>query len=119
MPERIADGGTVVYVDHDPARLADEVSDRWRLADGEVAVRAGAGASPPAISPFAGQTLLVELAGVDPGSLPRLERLPGVLSAATGSAPEILTLTVEERQSDAVLRELLRWDGVHVRSVRP
>jgi hypothetical protein len=51
--------------------------------------------------------------------VPRLEGLPGVLSAATESAPEVLTLTVEERHCDAVLRELLRWDGVHVRVVRP
>jgi len=129
--ERVAEGGTVMYVDHDPARLADDVGERWQLADGEVAMRPGggtvspagavspAGTVPPASSPPAGRAVLVELAGVEPGSLPRLEGLPGVLSAAAGSAPEILTLSVEERHCDAVLRELLRWDGVHVRAVRP
>jgi ABC-2 type transport system ATP-binding protein len=117
--ERIADGGTVMYVDHDPARLADEVAERWQLADGEVAVRAGAGVSLQASAPPAGGSVFVEIAGVEPGSLPRLEELPGVLSAATGSPPEILTLTVHERHCDAVLRELLRWDGVHIRAVRP
>jgi ABC-type multidrug transport system ATPase subunit len=118
--ERIAEGGTVMYVDHDPARLAAEVAERWHLADGEVMVRTGAGAASRAAAVPAGRTVTVELAGVEPGSLPRLEEAPGVVSAAFGSpAPEILTVTVEERHCDAVLRELLRWDGVHVRAVRP
>jgi ABC-type Mn2+/Zn2+ transport system ATPase subunit len=117
--ERVAEGGTVMYVDHDPARLGDEVAERWQLADGEVTMRPGAGASPPGSAPPARRTVLVELADVEPGSVPRLEELPGVLSAATGAPPGIMTLTVEERHCDAVLRELLRWDGVHVRAVRP
>jgi ABC-type multidrug transport system ATPase subunit len=117
--ERIAEGGTVIYVDHDPARLAAEVAERWQLADGEVMVRPGAGAASPTASVPAGRTVTVELAGVEPGSLPRLEAVPGVVSAAFGRAPEILTLTVEELYCDAVLRELLRRDGVHVRAVRP
>jgi ABC-type Mn2+/Zn2+ transport system ATPase subunit len=129
--ERIAAGATVMYVDHDPARLADDVAERWQLADGEVAMRPGAGPAPPegtvppadtalpATAPPASRTVLLELTGVEPGSLPRLEGLPGVLLAATASPPEILTVTVQERHCDAVLRELLRWDGVHVRSVRP
>jgi ABC-2 type transport system ATP-binding protein len=119
--ERIAEGGTVMYVDHDPARLAAEVAERWQLADGEVTVRpgAGAGVAPSATSVPAGRTAVVELVGVEPGSLPRLEGLPGIVSASFGAAPEILTVTVEHRHCDAVLRELLRWDGVHVRAVRP
>jgi len=114
--ERIADGGTVMYVDHD-ARLAAEVAERWQLADGEVTVRPGAVA--PAVPPPAGRTVTVEVAGVEPGSLPRLERLPGVVSAAADPPSGILTLTVERRHCDAVLRELLRWDGVHVQALRP
>jgi ABC-2 type transport system ATP-binding protein len=117
--ERIAEGGTVMYVDHDPARLAAEVAERWQLAGGEVMVRTGAGAASRASSVPAGRTVTVELTGVEPGSLPRLEEAPGVVSAAFGPEPEILTVTVEERHCDAVLRELLRWDGVHVRAVRP
>jgi ABC-2 type transport system ATP-binding protein len=117
--ERIAKGGAVLYVDHDPARLAAEVAERWQLAGGEVTVRPGAGAASPTASVPAGRTVIVELAGVEAGSLPRLEGLPGVVSAASGPAPEILALTVEGRHCDAVLRELLRWDGVHVRAVRP
>src|SRR5215469_16069761 len=117
--ERIADGGTVMYVDHDPARLAAEVAERWHLADGEVTVRPGSGAGQSTSSGPDGQTVIVELAGVEPDSLPRLERLQGVVSAGHAPATEIVTLTVTERDSDAVLRELLRWDGVHVRAVRP
>jgi ABC-2 type transport system ATP-binding protein len=40
--ERIAAGGTVMYVDHDPARLAAEAAERWQLTDGQVTVRSGA-----------------------------------------------------------------------------
>jgi ABC-type multidrug transport system ATPase subunit len=119
--ERIAAGGTVMFVDHDPARLAAEVAERWQLADGEVTVRCGVGTAPPTGSAPAGRALIVELGGVEPGSLPRLERLAGVLSVAVATAPGIrqaVTVTVAESHSDAVLRELLRWDGVHVRAVR-
>jgi ABC-type multidrug transport system ATPase subunit len=121
--ERIAAGGTVMYVDHDPARLAAEVAERWQLADGEVTVRAGAstgsrGTVPRTAEAAIGRTVTVELAGFEPGSLPRLEQLPGVVSAAVGPAPETVTLTVSERACDAVLAELLRWDGIHIRSVR-
>jgi len=117
--ERIAEGGTVMYVDHDPARLASDVGQRWQLAGGEVTVRAGVSAGPKAASGPAGRNVVAELAGVEPGSLPRLEALPGVVSVAAGPVPETVIMTVEERESDAVLRELLRWDGVHVRAVRP
>lgn len=117
--ERVAAGGTVMYVDHDPARLAAEVSERWQLADGEVTIRSGAGAGQPPQA--ADRTVIVELAGVEPGSLPRLERLAGVVSVAgaTATGPQqAVTVTVTEHHSDALLRELLRWDGVHVRAVR-
>jgi ABC-type multidrug transport system ATPase subunit len=115
--ERVAAGGTVLYVDHDPARLAAEVAERWQLADGRVTVRAAA--APSAGSAPAVRTVIVELTGVEPGSLPQLERLPGVLSVAADTGRHATAVTVAARHSDAVLRELLRWDGVHVWSVRP
>jgi ABC-type multidrug transport system ATPase subunit len=118
--ERVAAGGTVMYVDHDPARLAAEVSERWQLADGEVIVRVGC--APAAGSAPVGRTVIVELAGVEPGSLPRIERLPGVVSVSAAGAArqqQAVMVTVAERHCDAVLRELLRWDGVHVQAVRP
>jgi ABC-2 type transport system ATP-binding protein len=179
--ERIAAGGTVMYVDHDPARLGADVAERWQLAGGEVTVRPGAGSvshgavshgaeshGPGSGTDLAGapgeRTVIVEVSGVEPGSLPRLERLTGVVSAAIGpvlqtavpqtavlqsavlpttglqttapqttvpqttvpqttapqtTAPDTVVLTVAAKHSDAVLRELLRWDGLHVRAVRP
>ena len=122
--ERIAAGGTVMYVDHDPARLAAEVAERWLLADGEVTVRPGAGTVlrgtvPRTAAAAFGRTVIVEITGVEPGSLPRLEQLPGVVAVAAGPGPETVTLTVRERDCDAVLVELLRWDAVHIRAVRP
>jgi ABC-type Mn2+/Zn2+ transport system ATPase subunit len=130
--ERIAEGGTVMYVDHDPARLAADVAERWQLAGGEVTIRRGAdtvspaGTASPAGSAPSGRRVIVELAGVERSSLPRIEQLPGVVSVAgapVGGPLEpktaTVTVTVAERDCDAVLRELLRWDGVHVRSVRP
>jgi ABC-type multidrug transport system ATPase subunit len=118
--ERVAAGGTVIYVDHDPARLAAEVSERWQLGDGSVAVVPGGGQGAEASVPEAG-TVTIELTGVEPGSLPQLERLPGVLSVAANAAgrAEAVLVTTGKQDSDAVLRELLRWDGVHVRAVRP
>jgi ABC-2 type transport system ATP-binding protein len=40
--ERLAEGGTVVFVDHDRARLAGLVGERWLLDAGTVTVLAGA-----------------------------------------------------------------------------
>jgi ABC-2 type transport system ATP-binding protein len=34
VAERLADGGSVVYVDHEPSRLAHLEAERWRLEDG-------------------------------------------------------------------------------------
>ncbi|HEX9033617.1 MAG TPA: ATP-binding cassette domain-containing protein [Streptosporangiaceae bacterium] len=34
VTERLADGGSVVFVDHDPARLADLGAERWRIEGG-------------------------------------------------------------------------------------
>src|SRR5215475_1084692 len=102
--ERIAEGGTVMYVDHDPARLATEVAERWQLADGEVTVHSATGDAARVVPAPVGRTVTVEVAGVEPGSLPRLEGLPGVVSVAVGAPPAILILTVAERHCDEVLR---------------
>src|SRR5271166_3347075 len=39
--ERLAEGGRVLFVDHDAARLAGHVDERWRLAGAAVTVLAG------------------------------------------------------------------------------
>ncbi len=44
VAERVAAGGAVLFVDHDPGRLAGREAERWRLGgDGRVAVTAGLG----------------------------------------------------------------------------
>ncbi len=126
--ERLASGGTVLFVDHDPARLAGLVGQRWQLGGGKVTV----GASD--YSPDAGDradrptaVVRVELSGVEAGSLTRLARLPGALSVSPDPVPAgdpavrlaAVWLTVSSQDSDEVLRELLSWDGVHVIAVRP
>ena len=69
---RLADGGTVVFVDHDPARLAGLVTDSWQVAGRQVRP-AGTG---PAVTAAPG---IVET-GPAPGGL-----RPG--EAARGAAP--------------------------------
>lgn len=124
VAERLASGGTVLYVDHDPARLADLVDERWRLAGGTVTAVAGGGR--PGESP-ARPTVIIELSGLETGSLSRLADVDGVLGVRSEpsadddqpSAPGVATVTVRQTSSDAVLRELLSWDGVHVTRVWP
>jgi ABC-type Mn2+/Zn2+ transport system ATPase subunit len=139
--ERAADGGQVIFVDHDPARLAGRAAERWRFdGAGRVQIaRDDPAAGPPAGQPDrpsdAAAVVVIELAGVEGDSLARLAELPGVLSAAriaaghdqeaaeTGTAdhagrgPGRVTLRVSEWRSDEVLRQVLAWDGVHVSGV--
>lgn len=109
VAERTAAGGTVVFVDHDPARLAGRPDAHHRIEAGAlipvpapVAVPAGAARPAPvrihAIGP--------------PGATPP----PGL--AATPAPGGGVLLTVDADRSDAVLRELLTarppW---HIRAV--
>ncbi|HET6190780.1 MAG TPA: ABC transporter ATP-binding protein [Trebonia sp.] len=82
--ERLADGGAVMFVDHEQARLAGRVSERWRLDDsGQVTVVAGAGDG--ARSGSAPESVVViELTGLEPSSATVLGGLPGVLSCGDG-----------------------------------
>ncbi len=132
VAERLADGGTVMFVDHHQARLAGRVSQRWQLGGGEVRVLDGPGAAdakradggPPEA------TVLIELSGVDPESLPQLARLTGVVGAglvpsknrevglARADGPSRVELVALAAASDSVLRQLLSWDDVHVVGVR-
>ena len=122
VAERAAAGGSVLFVDHDPARLAGRADERWRLGgDGRVAVTAGLGGA--AVDRGAGRqqgtgdaVVTIELAGVDAAGLVRLAAMPGVLSSSGAAAGHVL-LRVAARQSDAVLRRVLTWDGVHVAGV--
>jgi ABC-2 type transport system ATP-binding protein len=132
VAERLADGGTVMFVDHHQARLAGQVRQRWQLGDGRVRVMDGPAAAETAAAddgrPEA--TVLIELSGVDPESVPQLASIPGVVRLSpvpindresppeSGSGPLRMRVQVLAAASDAVLRQLLSWDDVHVVEVR-
>lgn len=111
VAERLTDGATVVFVDHDPARLADQMSVDWALAGGRLAAAAGAGPSP-------GDTgeILIEIDGYAGGPAALLG-LDGVLAAEPDERGG-LRMRVRASGSDDVLRHILTSDhGVHVRRV--
>ena len=110
VAERLADGGSVVFVDHEPARLARLGADRWRLENGRAArVTNGSAASGQASPGVAlASVVVIELAG----EVPEMDGRPGVLSAEQEAGR--LIVRVERDLSDAVLRSLLAGDRVHV-----
>ncbi|WP_405408135.1 ATP-binding cassette domain-containing protein [Streptomyces decoyicus] len=117
VAERVADGGTVVFVDHDPQRLAGAADARYRVADGRVVAHeeGGTGAEATAVT---GPRVVIEAEGA-PRSLPApgAPQLPGGPEIAPG--PDGTTrLTVPATHSDTLLRALLTtrppW---HIRSV--
>ena len=118
--ERAAAGGRVVFVDHDPARLAGRADERWRFDEaGRVQIAREDAAIEPSADRTAGNAVvLMELTGVEGDSLAVLAELPGVLSAqAADGVPGRTVLRVTEQRSDEVLRHVLAWDGVHVARV--
>jgi ABC-2 type transport system ATP-binding protein len=146
VAERVAAGAIVVFVDHDPARLAGQVGERWQIAAGTVSAAepgpvsaapvsaAPVSAAPASAGPCGGgealAAVVIELTGLESGSLARLAQADGVLAVIAdsggqmpddepGRALGLATLTVEGAASDGLLRLLLGWDGVHVLAVRP
>ncbi|MGW8552873.1 ATP-binding cassette domain-containing protein [Streptomyces tubercidicus] len=118
VAERVADGGTVVFVDHDPRRLAGAADARYRVADGRLLPHEESGGPAPGTTDTAGPRVLIEAEGA-PGSLPPTgaQQLPGGPEITPG--PDGTTrLTVPAVHSDALLRVLLTarppW---HIRSV--
>lgn len=109
--ERVADGGAVMFVDHDQARLAGRISERWQVdGHGRVTVVPGGGAALPATAD--GTVAVIELSGLEPESAARVGTISGVLACDGGR------LRVTASASDDVLRQVLSWDGVHVAAVR-
>ena len=109
ITERVADGGAVLFVDHDQARLAGRISERWQVdGHGRVTVVPGGGTAPPA----ADGVVLIELSGLELQAATRLRAAGGVLSC------DGQRLRVAASASDGVLRQVLSWDGVHVAAVR-
>jgi ABC-2 type transport system ATP-binding protein len=113
VAERIADGGAVMFVDHDQARLAGRITDRWRLdGSGRAAVAAGGRVAAGDLCSARDGVVVIELTGLEPESAAVLRDLPGVLSCDGGA------VRVPATASDEVLRQVLAWDGVHVTAVR-
>ncbi|MEC4019955.1 ABC transporter ATP-binding protein, partial [Streptomyces sp. H27-D2] len=132
VTERVADGGTVVFVDHDPRRLAGAADGRYGVAGGRlVPVAPGLGEDGGDPARADGPQVLVEAArgpiggGGDSGgatvSAAQLADLSRALPGAPRCEPGPLgtvRLTVPAAGSDAVLRALLAahppW---HIRAV--
>ncbi|WP_344121941.1 ABC transporter ATP-binding protein [Streptomyces blastmyceticus] len=111
VAERVAAGGTVVFVDHDPRRLAGKPDAVHRVESARLTAVAG---QPAADS---GPRVRIEVEGPPGARLP--EALPGGPDVAP-AAPAGLRLTVAAAHSDALLRALLAarpaW---HIRTVTP
>ncbi|MFE0188508.1 ATP-binding cassette domain-containing protein [Streptomyces sp. NPDC058989] len=134
VAERVAAGGTVVFVDHDPHRLAGAADARYRVAEGRLLPQEESGGPAAGAAAATGRRVVIEVEGA-PGRVPEPEAaaLPGAGSGLSGGTarlpggPEIapgpdgtLRLTVAAAHSDALLRALLAarppW---HIRSVAP
>jgi ABC-type Mn2+/Zn2+ transport system ATPase subunit len=96
VAERTAAGGAVVFVDHDPSRLAGVPDATYRVHDGTLDRR-----TPRASSP-SGPQVVVEAQGLSGGRLPTVPH-----TRAEEITPGTHRLTVPVSHSDVLLRELL------------
>ncbi len=103
-------GARVVFIDHDPARLAGRTTAAYRLDDGRLHPAATA-----APDPAAAPAVLIE--ADDPRGAGAPTGLPGAPRVDT-PAPGTVRVTTDARHSDAVLRALLDAPHpLHIRSV--
>ena len=115
VAERTADGGAVVFVDHDPRRLAGAADATYSVVEGGLKRRTDSRSSPEA---GAGPVSLVVVQGPPGRQLP-----PDAVRTATAAAettPGTHRLTVPASHSDVLLRALLTarhpWHVVSVGS---
>jgi ABC-type multidrug transport system ATPase subunit len=113
VAERTAAGGAVVFVDHDPHRLAGAPDATYVVRDGALERRTRA-----TTAPADGPQIVVEAQGPQ-GGQPPTDAL-GTLVTSAETEPGTYRLTVPASHSDVVLRTLLAarppW---HVVSVQP
>nr|WP_203732355.1 ATP-binding cassette domain-containing protein [Streptomyces sp. SID12501] len=113
--ELTASGASVVFVDHDPGRLAGASDATYTVIDGALNLLTVQAGSPESVGPH----LVVEAQG-PPGARPPAEALRWTTSSAETATPGGHRLTVPGTHSDVVLRALLTarppW---HVVSVEP
>ncbi|MDT3400389.1 ATP-binding cassette domain-containing protein [Streptomyces sp. B1866] len=125
VAERVADGGTVVFVDHDPGRLAGAADAVYRVAAGgltRVPSEPAADAADAAARARTGPRVRVEVQGPPGAALPAdlpgaplVEEVPYGPYEATGRPPgrgadaagRRIRLTVAAAYSDVLLRALL------------
>lgn len=100
VAERTADGTAVVFVDHDPRRLAGAPDATYTVHDGALNVRTGQGTSPSA-----GPHATVVVQGPSGASLPA--EATRTATATDEPTPGTHRLTVPASHSDVVLRALL------------
>jgi ABC-2 type transport system ATP-binding protein len=113
VAERIADGGRVVFVDHDPRRLDHLEAERWRIERG-VTVRVSGDQPSSGSAPEAAQ-VVIEVAGC---GREVLDHFGDVISVRWDGDRAIVRVSGDA--SDSVLRRLLAiGDDVHIRNVRP
>ncbi|EFL35624.1 heme ABC exporter, ATP-binding protein CcmA [Streptomyces viridochromogenes DSM 40736] len=99
VAERTAAGGSVVFVDHDPRRLAGLSDATYAVRDGSLVERASAEPVP------SGPQVIVDAQGPPDGRLPA--EVHASVSSAEETAPGRYRLTVPAPHSDVVLRALL------------
>ncbi|MEU6084431.1 ATP-binding cassette domain-containing protein [Streptomyces sp. NPDC047108] len=102
VAERVAGGGTVVFVDHDPQRLAGAADVEFRIRDSRLEC---APVARPTNGSGGGPRVRVEVEGV-PG-LWTPDGLPGSPVVEQGTEGRTILLTVPAAHSDGLLRALL------------
>lgn len=117
VAERVAAGGSVVFVDHEPARLAGLEAQRWRLEGAAISV--GVGASVAAGEVAEGRTsaaaavTIIEVTGLPAAIIAAGNQHPGVLSVTRDG--DRFVIRCERSAADGMLGRLLSAaDGVHV-----
>ncbi|HVW32197.1 MAG TPA: ATP-binding cassette domain-containing protein [Acidimicrobiia bacterium] len=114
VDERVAAGGLVVYVDHDPRRLPGRPARHLRIEPSGTLTET----DPPPVPDGAGpaRPVLIEVAGYS-GPVATLAAQTGVRSVTPVASG--LQIRVDEGCSDEILRHLLAAKRAHVLSVRP
>ncbi|WP_327698273.1 ABC transporter ATP-binding protein [Streptomyces sp. NBC_00459] len=115
VAELTASGASVVFVDHDPGRLAGVPDATYAVTEGGLNLRTAQAGSPEPTGPH----LVVEAQG-PPGARPPAEASKWTTSSTETATPGQHRFSVPGTHSDVVLRALLTarppW---HVVSVRP
>jgi ABC-type uncharacterized transport system ATPase subunit len=111
--ERLADGGRVIFVDHDPRRLAGMVGERWQIRGDQVTVADGP--VPAATRPEQLRAAVIKFSGGRADLNAVLKEMPGVWSVHADGG-QVLVRS-EAAVSDEVLRAVLADGGVHILAV--